>query len=121
MKKLIFTLLIFTNLSVMASVTPLHYVCQTPRESKVFEVTSSQITFYQDEIRPHRSIASEAMVLTKRRGKSLTKTWRYEGQSYRVFMKDVQNPSEIDDFISIKTAKGHEITYPITCKSGSLE
>lgn len=48
--------------------------------------------------------------------KSVTLTRKYENLTYKIFISDINNPSEANDFITIKNKKGHKITYSLRCK-----
>lgn len=37
------------------------------------------------------------------------------GKKYRIFIKDIDNLSEVEDYIEIKNKKGHSITFSLKC------
>jgi len=91
-------------------------VCQTMNGDKTFILKNNSIAFDADESENERKISSISEVKTIRLGKSLTKLTKRLGLKYRVHIADISNPSIVDDFVSITSHDGHEITYPISCE-----
>ncbi len=89
--------------------------CHTPRMNKVFNITQDKIVFEQDEMSAARNIASVDKVRTKREGSGFTKILNYEGNKYTIHIANEERFDEVEDYLSIRSEKGHEITYPITC------
>lgn len=91
-------------------------VCHTPRMNKVMEINDNEVTFYQEgDEKLSRKLASLA-TRTKKSGPGFSKTVSFENQKHTIFIKDVKNFSEVEDYIVIKAPTGHEVTYPLNCK-----
>ena len=92
--------------------------CHTPRMDKEFTITPAQITFYEEaELTPTRSIASVQLVRTRKTVKGFTKILNIDGHRYSIHIENTESFSDVDDYIAIKNGKGHEVTYPLTCKN----
>ncbi len=90
--------------------------CHTPQELKGFTLTKDSIVLEEKgsqfnlkaKDRYLSSVESPEQV-------SINKIFDFEGKNYRLFIKNVYNFSDVDDFVSIKSSNGHEITYPLNC------
>lgn len=91
-------------------------ICHTPRMNKIIEINDSEVTFFQEgDSNLSRKLAS-VQSRTKKSGPGFSKTVSFENQKHTIFVKDVKNFSEVEDYIVIKAPTGHEVTYPLTCK-----
>jgi len=49
-------------------------------------------------------------------GLSVEKIAMFENKKHTIHIQNVEQPSNIDDYISIRDSEGHEIIYPLDCK-----
>lgn len=94
--------------------------CETAFGQKSFTIEDKRISFHkEDESGVSRSISSVQgeSVRTHRRNQGFTKTLYIDGNKHRINVKNVQDFSDADDYLSITSPKGHEMTYPLTCHS----
>ena len=92
------------------------FSCTTPRLSKAFVVGPTGIAFFNPFEKQGRKIASTINARTKLIGKGFSKILFVSGEKHIVHINDKQNLNELDDYLIIKSNKGHEITYPLDCK-----
>lgn len=111
---LFFFLCVFNSANIYAGI-----VCHTPRMNKIFKISSEdqKITFFQEyELTNKRAIASidsyEKLTSTK-----ITKITNFENQKHIIHIENTDQFSDANDYIIIKSAKGHEVTYPLLCKN----
>lgn len=90
--------------------------CSTPHQSKVFTISNDKVVFEQEEMSAARSVASVDKVRTKKEGNGFTKILSYEGNKYTIHISSEEKFNEVEDYLSIRSEKGHEITYPINCQ-----
>ena len=90
--------------------------CHTPRMNKIFSISKDKIVFEKEEMSSNRSIASVDKLRTKKEGNGFTKILSYEGNKYTIHIANEESFDEVEDYLSIRSEKGHEITYPLTCK-----
>ncbi len=110
---LAFLLSVSLGFSVASSASIL---CHTPRLNKVIEIKDDQITFFKEgEISASRKLASLAS-RTKKSMTGFSKTVNFENQKHTIHINDVNQFSEVEDYIIIRSQKGHEITFPLTCE-----
>jgi hypothetical protein len=101
----------------MASISPT-ISCSTPNKNKSFIITDDKVVFEKEDLQPSiRSIASVDKVKTKKEGSGFTKTLIYEGNKYTIHVNNEEKFDDVEDYLSIRSEKGHEITYPINCKT----
>ena len=94
--------------------------CETAFGEKSFTIDDNHISFNkEDESGVSRSISSVQgeSVRTQVKFKGFTKALYIDGNKYRINIKDANSFSEVDDYLSITSPKGHEMTYPLTCHS----
>lgn len=94
--------------------------CETAFGEKSFTIDDSQVSFHkEDEAGISRSISSvqKESVRTHTKHHGFTKTLYIDGNKHRINVKNVQSFSDVDDYLSIMSPKGHEMTYPLTCHS----
>ena len=95
-------------------------VCTTAFGEKTFTIENERVSFHkEDESGVSRSISSldANSVRTQKRHLGFTKTLYLEGNKHRITVQNAQSFSEVNDYLSITSPKGHEMTYPLTCHS----
>ena len=97
--------------------------CHTPNHSKEFIIEKNSITFQiprslNTKVK-NRSLASSGIIISsirkKLRGNGITRYLNFEGQKHTFHIENKDHFSEVDDYLSIRSQKGHEIIYPLTC------
>lgn len=91
-------------------------ICQTMNGDKTFSILENKVSFDMDLSDGGRKISSESEVHSIRRGKGVTKITQRNGVKYKIHIADLNNPTAVDDFLSMTSPKGHEITYPLICE-----
>ncbi len=94
-------------------------VCQNDQIGKKFVIKSDSVAFYgvDDEQDVGRGVASVNQIRTRKIGKSLTKIMKLEGDTLSLHIQNVDTPSLVDDYMSLRSARGHEVIYPLSCSS----
>ncbi len=91
-------------------------VCHSERMDKTFVINNNKVAMYKGEAdESYRGIASTVQVRTRFTGSGFNKVMNYEGHKYTISVKNVKSFSPIEDYISIRSTRGHEITYPLEC------
>lgn len=94
--------------------------CSTAFGEKVFTIDDNRIAFEkEDHEGVSRSISSidGESVHTHKKHLGFTKTLYIGGNKHRINVQNVNEFSEVNDYLSITSPKGHEMTYPLTCHS----
>jgi hypothetical protein len=94
--------------------------CETAFGEKSFTIEDHRVSFQkEDEAGVSRSISSVEgeSVRTHVKHLGFTKTLYINGNKHRINVKNVNSFSDVDDYLSITSPKGHEMTYPLTCHS----
>ena len=94
--------------------------CKTAFGEKSFVIEDGRISFSkEDEAGVSRSISSVSgdSVRTHTKHLGFTKTLYIDGNKHRINVQNSQEFSEVNDYLSITSPKGHEMTYPLTCHS----
>ncbi len=91
--------------------------CQTPHLTKVFTINDHAVVFKADEGKQARTIASITKIRSKKIGSSFKKILHHEGNQYTISIANEEKFDEVNDYLSIRSPEGHEMTYPISCKS----
>ena len=95
-------------------------VCSSDRMQKDLVISNTSIAFqeYQDSS-DSRSIASTNFqsVRTKNINNGFNKIVFFEGQKHTIHINNVSDFSDVDDYITIRSQKGHEIIYPLSCQN----
>jgi hypothetical protein len=94
--------------------------CTTAFGEKTFEILDGNISFQkEDESGVSRSISSVASDTVRTHSKHLgfVKTLYINGHKHRINVQNTQEFSDVNDYLSITSPKGHEMTYPLTCHS----
>jgi len=91
-------------------------ICHTPRLDKAFVVGATQVTFLDETLSgPERQLASIEGIRTKLVGHGFTKILDFEGQRHIIHVADSNKPSQVNDYLIIRSREGHELTYPLEC------
>jgi hypothetical protein len=119
MKALLFiTTMLTLSFQTMAAQTPLALKCHTPRMAKAMKITNSKVTFYHErDYGNSRELASLTAARTRKTQTGFTKILNFEGQKHTIYIKNTKAPSELDDYITIRSRNGHEVIYPLTCSN----
>ena len=94
--------------------------CKTAFGEKSFIIEDGRISFSkEDETGVSRSISSVASdsVRTHTKHLGFMKTLYIDGNKHRINVKNSKEFSDVNDYLSITSPKGHEMTYPLTCHS----
>ena len=94
--------------------------CSTAFGEKSFTIEDDRISFQkEDESGVSRSISSinGDSVRTHKKHLGFTKTLYIDGNKHRINVQNVNEFSEVNDYLSITSPKGHEMTYPLNCHS----
>lgn len=94
--------------------------CSTAFGEKTFTIDDDRISFHkEDEAGVSRSISSITgdSVRTHKKNLGFTKTLYIDGNKHRINIKDANEFSDVNDYLSITSPKGHEMTYPLNCHS----
>lgn len=94
--------------------------CKTAFGEKTLTIEDQKISYQkEDEAGVSRSISSvgEASVRTHKKNFGFSKTLYIDGNKHRISIQNVNSFSEADDYLSITSPKGHEMTYPLDCHS----
>jgi hypothetical protein len=95
-------------------------VCETAFGEKSFRIDDDRISFQkEDESGIRRAISSidGSSVRTHKKQNGFTKTLYVDGNKHRINIQNVNQFSDVNDYLSITSPKGHEMTYPLTCHS----
>jgi hypothetical protein len=94
--------------------------CSTAFGEKSFTIEDDRISFHkEDETGASRSISSVngESVRTQKKNLGFTKTLYIDGNKHRINVQNVNEFSDVNDYLSITSPKGHEMTYPLNCHS----
>jgi hypothetical protein len=100
--------------------SPGKIVCQTAFAEKTFIIENEHISFLkEDEQGVQRSISSinGGSVRTHKKHQGFTKTLYLNGHKHRISVQNTNEFSDVNDYLSITSPKGHEMTYPLNCHS----
>lgn len=94
--------------------------CETAFGQKSFTIEDSRISFHKEDAsgvsRSISSVQGES-VRTHRKNQGFSKTLYIDGNKHRINVRNVNDFSDTEDYLSITSPKGHEMTYPLTCRS----
>ena len=111
MKSLVITFFTLLTFNTEASI-----VCHTPRMNKIFEVSDKKVTFFNEfDNQTKRELAS-VVSRSKSTSKGMTKIVDFENHKHTIHITDMNNFSDVNDYIIVKSRQGHEVTYPISCE-----
>lgn len=111
--------IVFSTLFIMAQTAQASIICESSRMRNDLKITDSTVAFFDaEESGESRSIASSSVLgaRTQRKGSGFTKIVYFEGQKHTIHINDVNNFSDMDDYITIRSQKGHEVIYPLSCE-----
>jgi hypothetical protein len=94
--------------------------CSTAFGEKKFVIEDNKISFHKtDHMGADRSISSldSQSVRTQVKHLGFIKTLYIDGNKHRIGIQNVSAFSEANDYLSITSPKGHEMTYPLNCRS----
>lgn len=94
--------------------------CQTAFGEKSFVIDNDKISFSkEDEAGVNRSISSVSKdsVRTHTKHLGFMKTLYIDGNKHRINVQNTNEFSDVNDYLSITSPKGHEMTYPLNCHS----
>lgn len=94
--------------------------CKTAFGEKSFMIDGDKISFHkEDHEGVSRSISSVEghSVRTQKKHTGFSKTLYINGNKHRISVQNVNEFSDANDYLSITSPKGHEMTYPLTCHS----
>ena len=114
------TLLLLLTLSFFAQTSFASIICQSARMDKSIKISNSSVTFINSDYEsnsPQRVIASINSVRTRITAKGLTKILNYEGHKHTIYINNTSKFSSFDDYITIRSKKGHEVIYPLECSN----
>jgi hypothetical protein len=94
--------------------------CKTSFGEKSFIIEDGRISFHKEDLSGNgRSISSLSgdSVRTQTKHLGFVKTLYIEGHKHKINIQNAQNFSDVNDYLSITSPKGHEMTYPLSCQS----
>ncbi len=95
-------------------------ICSTAFGEKTFTIENERISFQkEDEMGVSRSISSidAESVRTHKKHLGFSKTLYIDGNKHRINVQNANAFSDVNDYLSITSPKGHEMTYPLNCHS----
>ena len=93
-------------------------VCKTAYGEKEIMIDNDHVAFNREDdsgVKREISSVNSVKVHTHKKHKGFTKTLYIDGMKHKVHVQDAGNFSEVQDYLSITSPKGHEMTYPLTC------
>jgi len=91
-------------------------VCHTPTHDRVLKISTEGIGVAKSASKSNRKIASVLNIRTFKTSHGFTKVFNYKNFSARVHIENTKDFNEANDYFSLKSKKGHQMTYPLTCK-----
>jgi len=89
--------------------------CKISRNSKVFNITPTKISVNNQS--SGRSVASNKAIRTIHHELGFTKHFNLgDGHQYILHVSNTEEPSEMNDYLIMRSQRGHEIIYPISCQ-----
>jgi hypothetical protein len=91
--------------------------CETPRDGRRFVIQGPEVTIYKEDQfeAPGRQVASVVNVRTKLTGEGFDKILFIGGDKHTLHISKPGEFSDVEDYLVIRSSKGHEMTYPLTC------
>lgn len=91
--------------------------CHTPHFFKSFLISKNRVVFLKkDGDQSKREIASISSLRSKQTKNGFLKELSFEGDKYIINVQNAAGFSEVDDFMSVRSKKGHEMTYSLSCE-----
>ncbi len=94
--------------------------CTTAFGERSFTIDGDKISFHrEDDSGVSRAISSVSpdSVRTHKKHHGFSKTLYLNGNKHRINVQNINEFSEVNDYLSITSPKGHEMTYPLSCHS----
>lgn len=94
--------------------------CSTAFGEKTFTIDNEHISFKkEDDAGVNRAISSISgdSIRTQVKHLGFSKTLYIDGNKHRINIQNTNEFSEVNDYLSITSPKGHEMTYPLNCHS----
>ena len=108
-------LIIGLSFSTVYASEELSMKCETTFQEKVIIIENNTVAL-KEPMRKGRSISSVHNSRTHVTQKGFNKILYIDGLKHKIHIDNIQDPSEINDFMAITSPKGHKMTYPISCK-----
>jgi len=90
--------------------------CHTPRMNKTFKIEDNRVTFFNDQpVEGGREVASVG-TRTRKTATGFTKVLSFEGRKHTIHIDNAKSFSDVNDYMVVRNNRGHEMTYPLTCK-----
>jgi TRAP-type C4-dicarboxylate transport system substrate-binding protein len=93
-------------------------VCKTAFGEKEITIDNDHVAFNREDdsgVKREISSVNSVKVRTHNKYKGFTKTLYIDGMKHKVHVEDATDFNEVQDYLSITSPKGHEMTYPLTC------
>lgn len=94
--------------------------CKTAFGEKSFVIEDGRISFNKEDAsgvsRAISSVTGDS-VRTHTKHLGFTKTLYIDGNKHRINVQNTNEFSDVNDYLSITSPKGHEMTYPLSCHS----
>jgi hypothetical protein len=111
------TALIILSASISSWAIPRKSVtCHTPMSEKILKIDSTTINVATNKKEENRSIASIIKIRTLSTENGFTKVFKFKNLDAKVHVENLKKPNEADDYFSLTSKKGHQMTYPINCE-----
>lgn len=118
MKNLIILTVLLASNNIAFSAPEKEIVCHTPREARIFSIKNNSIAFTKAILfESKREVASIASVRTKKTATGFTKVLFYKGNKHTIYINNTSNFSDVEDYLVVRSREGHEMTYPLNCKT----
>lgn len=91
-------------------------VCETAYGEKSFHIEDERVVFNKEHADTGRAISSIEMVRTEKRHKGFDKILNMNGNKHRIHIENPASFSDVHDYMVITSPKGHEMTYPLSCR-----
>lgn len=88
--------------------------CHTMYNEKIINITNESLSIKSDTSSRHIS-SSNSQINHRDIDQGFVKTMQQNDFTYKVVIHDKNKLSEENDFLTIASAKGHKITYPLVC------
>lgn len=89
-------------------------ICTGPREAETILISQAgNLSFQRHLDRSPSSVLNSGPVQRVQNG--IRKIFQHQNYQYQVVIKDLSQFSEVDDYLSIRSKQGHQITFPLYC------
>lgn len=89
--------------------------CQTAYHEKSFTIEEQSVAFHKEQ--EGRSISSIHNVKTQKRLLGVDKVVYLDGMKHKIHIENQNSFNEADDYLSITSKQGHQMTYPLNCQA----